>query len=156
MGKEGGCVLNRKWQRKRQEVIARAGGMCERCGEQPGQHVHHFIYAQRLGTEPIEWLQYVCLDCHGRYHPRYNFKPIVPRKKRSPIISSRADCEHCRGSYSPNRHRQMCVKNGLHRSICRKAKRRPRAIRRAIDRPKIIQKKKARHWESIFDWVPRP
>jgi len=108
-GEEGGCVLNKKWQRKRREVIARAGGVCESCHERPGQHVHHFCYAKRLGTEPLDWLQYVCLECHGLYHPGRNFKPHdQTRRRKQP--RSRANCRHCGGAYLPKKHRRICVK----------------------------------------------
>ena len=33
-------------------------------------------------TEPLHWLQYVCLECHGAYHPHRNFKAFAPRKKK--------------------------------------------------------------------------
>lgn len=112
-----------EWQAKRLQVIARAGGMCERCGERKGQHVHHLVYGgKKRGTEPLEWLQLVCLQCHGDYHPHHTFRTIreqravaAKRAKRRAWKANRpeASCKHCGGAYKPAQHKAICVRFGL-------------------------------------------
>lgn len=116
-------AVNAAWQAKRLQVIARAKGMCERCGERKGQHVHHLVYGgKKRGEEPLEWLQYVCLQCHGHYHPHHTFRTVREQKviaarrhKRRAWKASRpeASCKHCGGAYKPAQHKAICVRFGL-------------------------------------------
>ena len=103
------------------QVIARAGGVCERCRERRGEHVHHLRYGGKLGTEPLEWLQLVCLPCHGDYHPHHTFRPIEEQRRianerrrgaRKKKVG-RAKCAHCGGMFPAKRHAAICVKYGL-------------------------------------------
>jgi 5-methylcytosine-specific restriction endonuclease McrA len=112
-----------EWSQKRAAVWERANGVCERCGRRRGAHVHHLIYGGlRKGQEPLEWLQLVCLDCHGLYHPNHRFR--TPREQKA-IAARRAkrrkwraeqpeaSCQHCGGAYKRSRHKAICVKYGL-------------------------------------------
>jgi hypothetical protein len=57
------------WQRKRQLVMKRCGGVCESCGELPADHVHHLVYPETFGEEPLWTLRGVCVPCHRIIHP---------------------------------------------------------------------------------------
>jgi hypothetical protein len=116
----------RKWDRKRQMVIRRAGGVCERCKRAKGVHVHHHAYLpapapRRSGDEPMEWLQLVCLDCHAHYHPNVRFRSkqeqqdrrAARAKRQRSTPAKRASCRHCAGTYDRQQHHAICVKHGL-------------------------------------------
>jgi hypothetical protein len=58
------------WAAKRAEVLDRADGLCEECGDElgPGEaEVHHLTYA-RVFREPPEDLLALCPGCHRRKH----------------------------------------------------------------------------------------
>lgn len=111
------------WQEQRREVIARAKGQCERCRMRRGQHVHHLRYAAVIGHEPLDWLLFVCLECHGHFHPRHTFLSIPEQRRRAAARKQQAKakarrapvCAHCGGTYSRQRHEDICVTYGLHR-----------------------------------------
>jgi len=73
--KYGGSWWNRyerhlssdKWQNLRQTVIARANNICELCGKQKVEHVHHTNY-DNFGDEAAEDLLGVCSNCHSKLH----------------------------------------------------------------------------------------
>lgn len=59
-------LLSPQWKEKRYQVLARAGGKCERCGELSDPlEVHHKHY-DTLGKENLRDLEAVCLDCHPK------------------------------------------------------------------------------------------
>ena len=110
------------WKMKKQEVWRRAKGVCERCKERRGAHVHHLWYAQRRGCEPLESLQLVCLPCHSWYHPHHTFLTPAQQiaranEKKARRKAKAADpwrnCAHCGGQYPKGKHREICVKYGL-------------------------------------------
>lgn len=111
------------WQAKRREVIARAAGRCERCRIRRGVHVHHLRYAAVIGHEPLDWLQLLCLDCHGREHPHHEFVPVEEQRRRHAQRMARqrqtqtghGGCAYCGGTYPKDRHRAICVRFGLDR-----------------------------------------
>jgi 5-methylcytosine-specific restriction endonuclease McrA len=53
-----------EWARKRQAVITRACGRCERCGNSGKLEVHHLHY-DTFGNESLDDLQGLCGNCHG-------------------------------------------------------------------------------------------
>jgi len=57
------------WERKRRKVLKRDGHKCVYCGKCASQ-VHHTQYAEKRGTEPIEWLETICSECHRGLHGR--------------------------------------------------------------------------------------
>jgi len=64
-------LSDRRWQRKRLEILERAGFECESCGDASNEkqlHVHHTYYEK--GMDPWEYpdesLLCVCKDCHKR------------------------------------------------------------------------------------------
>ena len=55
------------WKRKRYIVLKRDNWRCVYCGARATQ-VHHKRYAKNIGKEPIDWLVYVCDNCHKSKH----------------------------------------------------------------------------------------
>lgn len=56
-----------RWQRKRLEVLQRAGWMCEECGDHTTTlHVHHrqYLKGRNPWDYPDELLQVLCEKCH--------------------------------------------------------------------------------------------
>jgi hypothetical protein len=60
-------LCSREWGLKREAVIDRSRGMCERCGWNAGVAVHHKTYA-RIYREPLSDLIHLCEDCHQFVH----------------------------------------------------------------------------------------
>ena len=123
---------NPEWERTRLQVIRRAKGKCETCGKK-GEHVHHLVYwprvngKRRRGGEPLEWLRFLCRDCHGAVHDVV-FRPFKIRtdaqreKKRRNRARRKAEkqgkprtylCDWCGGTYSRRKHNAICVKHGV-------------------------------------------
>jgi len=118
--------VNLAWQEKKKAVWKRAGGVCEKCKARKGAHVHHLRYAQRRGWEEMEWLQLVCLPCHGEYHPHHTF--LTPAQQKARVLEKKADkaakakrdaakCQHCGDTYPKSKHKAICVRFGLHRKL---------------------------------------
>lgn len=62
-----------EWQTKRDQVIARCGGVCENCEINNVDHIHHLTY-ERFGNEFLDDLRGLCLDCHQIQHPHKKLK----------------------------------------------------------------------------------
>ena len=60
-------LLTPQWREKRELVIRHADGLCQGCGIQPAEQVHHLTY-QNIGNEFLWELRAVCKDCHERVH----------------------------------------------------------------------------------------
>lgn len=79
-------ILSDAWRAKRRQVIARAGGVCERCKKAPVQEVHHLTY-DRFGAELLTDLAGLCQPCHRSEHGGKARKPGTPsrndRRRRS-------------------------------------------------------------------------
>lgn len=56
-----------EWAARRRKVMARAGGVCEGCGDHRAVHVHHTTY-QHVGQEFLFELLALCEACHDRIH----------------------------------------------------------------------------------------
>jgi ribosomal protein S14 len=72
----------------------------------------------------MDWLQLVCLSCHGEYHPHHTFLTVPQQKARA--AEKKADraakakrdakrCKHCGDTYPKAKHNAICVRFGLHR-----------------------------------------
>jgi hypothetical protein len=112
--------MNEAWAEKKRLVWQRAHGICEKCQIAKGAHVHHLRYAQRRGHEKLEWLQLVCLKCHGEYHPHHTFLTLAQQAQRAEARRQRAKaranvCRHCGGTYPKAKHKAICVAFGLDR-----------------------------------------
>lgn len=67
-----------RWQKKRLEVMERAGWLCQICGDSDSElHVHHPRYVK--GREPWDYENLICAchACHGRIHGTSPRKPYV-------------------------------------------------------------------------------
>jgi 5-methylcytosine-specific restriction endonuclease McrA len=60
-------LASRAWWLKRQAVMKRAGGKCEKCKINPATAVHHLSYL-RVYNEYLTDLQAICQQCHEREH----------------------------------------------------------------------------------------
>ena len=60
-------LCSREWALRRQKVIKRCGGICERCCDAKVTHVHHLTYARKY-NERTEDLQGLCEPCHKHTH----------------------------------------------------------------------------------------
>ncbi len=62
------------WRIKRKLVMRRAGGVCEGCGINPADQVHHTTYDHVGHVEPegefLFELLAVCTSCHSRIHKK--------------------------------------------------------------------------------------
>lgn len=56
-----------EWKAKRRKVIERAKGICEGCGINATEEVHHLTYA-RAGREMLFDLVALCVECHHAIH----------------------------------------------------------------------------------------
>lgn len=60
-------LRSERWRITRQQILSRANGICEGCGEDEPKEVHHMTY-EHVGNE-FNWeLRAVCEDCHQRFH----------------------------------------------------------------------------------------
>jgi hypothetical protein len=63
------------WQERRERIIKRAGGCCEKCKSTQALQVHHLTYA-RIGNERDGDLIVLCEQCHGREHKFYTERDL--------------------------------------------------------------------------------
>lgn len=61
-------LLSDEWKSKREIVIKRCGGICQGCGINKVEHIHHLTY-ERLFDEMLFDLVGVCRSCHQKIHP---------------------------------------------------------------------------------------
>lgn len=64
---------SREWALKRQAVLRRSGGLCERCLARATQ-IHHTTY-ERIGEERLTDLMAVCAPCHAFVSARSDHDP---------------------------------------------------------------------------------
>mgnify|MGYP000274206070 CR=1 FL=1 len=60
-------LLSEEWAKKREKVLNRANGICEGCGENNANQVHHLTY-KNVGAEFLFELVAICHECHDRLH----------------------------------------------------------------------------------------
>lgn len=58
-----------EWRAVRAFVLARDGGVCQRCGLPGANTVHHKIERKDGGSDDASNLEAVHARCHGRLHP---------------------------------------------------------------------------------------
>lgn len=61
-----------EWKMRREGVLLRSGGKCERCAKVAWLSIHHTTY-ERVGNELPEDLAALCYDCHKLQHPGKKF-----------------------------------------------------------------------------------
>jgi len=75
------CYLcSREWAEKREMILGRCGGVCERCGLNKVDAVHHKTY-ERKYTERPEDLIGICSGCHAFTHGKSDCDPIESARK---------------------------------------------------------------------------
>jgi 5-methylcytosine-specific restriction endonuclease McrA len=71
-----------RWRKIRDEVLARDGWMCQRCGEDSNLEVDHITERQHGGDDQLENLQTLCRNCHkhkrGVFFERDRTPPTPP------------------------------------------------------------------------------
>lgn len=96
------------WRQLREQVIARSGGVCERCRAREGQLLHHLNY-ECLGEETLADVKLFCASCHKLEHlarpdlaaPRQALlqRPKPGRRKRwraiIKVVRMGTVCERC-------------------------------------------------------------
>jgi 5-methylcytosine-specific restriction endonuclease McrA len=69
------------WRDLRRRVWRRCGGVCERCGREPMEHVHHLTY-ERVFDEHLDDLEGVCSWCHLCRHGLATWEHLSEMAKR--------------------------------------------------------------------------
>lgn len=65
-----------EWARLRTTVRRRAGGLCERCGEQrPPHYAHHVTYSFGWDCDP-RYVAWLCENCHEFLHGSSSLDPM--------------------------------------------------------------------------------
>jgi 5-methylcytosine-specific restriction endonuclease McrA len=67
-----GYLRSPEWKLKREGILLRSQGRCEKCAGRKPIQVHHITYA-RVGNELPEDLAALCFDCHRPIHPGKRF-----------------------------------------------------------------------------------
>jgi 5-methylcytosine-specific restriction endonuclease McrA len=76
------------WIERRDRVLKRAKGLCEKCGRQAA-HVHHKTYV-RIYNEADDDLIAICVDCHSVEHHRVqNLSDVEKIRRRQQEHSDR-------------------------------------------------------------------
>lgn len=90
-------LCSRQWNELREQVNHRSDGICERCGVNFADAVHHLTYIRKY-REQLSDLQAICNACHEFTHGKSDFDPRLKsvRAERMPdgqytatIIASR-------------------------------------------------------------------
>lgn len=76
-------LASREWAEKRDAVIQRANGVCERCQLSKVEEVHHLTY-ERLYDEPLDDLQGLCSSCHQFVGNHSDYDPAGLSAFRTP------------------------------------------------------------------------
>jgi hypothetical protein len=67
-------LCSREWSEKKAAVLARSGGVCERCHQHPVDHTHHLTYQNKY-KERLEELAGWCKGCHDFTHGKADIDP---------------------------------------------------------------------------------
>ncbi len=67
-------LASREWALRKEQVLDRSRGFCERCGLAPYESTHHVTYAH-IGNEPLEDLLGVCNPCHEFLSAKSDYDP---------------------------------------------------------------------------------
>lgn len=90
-------LCSREWAEKKQAVLERSEGKCERCIHGMMEEVHHKTYQNKY-NERLEDLQGLCFDCHRFVHAKSNFDPqkILPTFAPEELLDKQAPFSiHC-------------------------------------------------------------
>lgn len=70
-------LCSREWAEKRNLVLERCGGVCERCGKYKVEQIHHLSYAHKYDELPEELAGW-CPHCHAWTHGKSDYDPLCP------------------------------------------------------------------------------
>ena len=73
---------SREWAEKKEAVRKRSKGICERCGSNKAENVHHATYL-RLYAERLGDLEHLCRGCHEYISGKSKFDPRKQAVKRA-------------------------------------------------------------------------
>jgi hypothetical protein len=88
-------LCSREWAEKRQAIIDRASGICERCGRAPISDVHHLTYERKYAEDPAD-LAGFCEWCHSFTHGKLQHDPCKPPNFDA-ITTGLRDVDHAIG-----------------------------------------------------------
>jgi hypothetical protein len=69
-------LCSREWSEKRQLVLKRCNGICERCGANPVAAVHHLTYTRKYAELPDDLAGW-CRGCHDFTHGKSDADPYA-------------------------------------------------------------------------------
>jgi hypothetical protein len=103
-------LSSRKWFLKKNTIIKRSKGICEKCRLYPVDHIHHATY-ERIGNEKSDDLLGLCEGCHAFMHGKSDVDPSAPViGKIIPIMEHVRDdeykllCPKCGYDYTHVKH----------------------------------------------------
>lgn len=85
----GRYLASREWGLLREQIKQRSGGICERCGFNKSDAVHHLTY-ERKYKERLEDLQDICEGCHKFTHGKSDEDPRGTAVVISGVFESRS------------------------------------------------------------------
>ena len=94
-------LASRPWDLKREAVMKRAAGRCERCHKAPPDQVHHLSYAHTF-DEPLEDLQAICKPCHEFLSGKTVADPATNKAKPKPPLKCFACGFECGETHARN------------------------------------------------------
>lgn len=74
-------LASREWSVKKQAVMKRAKGYCERCLVNEAVMVHHLTYIRKY-HELLTDLQAICEPCHRWIHALSDYDPLDPKLRK--------------------------------------------------------------------------
>jgi hypothetical protein len=77
-------LCSREWSEKKQPVLDRCGGMCERCHVNEVVCVHHLTYEHKYDERPEELAAW-CKGCHDFTHGKSNYDPAAQLTADRPL-----------------------------------------------------------------------
>lgn len=78
-------LCSRAWAERRNAVLARCGGICERCKRTRATHVHHLTYIRKYEERP-EDLMALCAPCHEFTHGKRDRDPLAEAAPATPWV----------------------------------------------------------------------
>ncbi len=74
-------LCSREWAERKRPVLERCNGVCERCGDNAVESVHHLTY-ERKYAERLEDLAAWCKGCHDFTHGHSDVDPVEKKREQ--------------------------------------------------------------------------
>ena len=94
-------LASREWALKRNAVMKRCAGRCERCNWNEAYHVHHLTYARKY-EESLEDLRALCIGCHEFTHGKSDLDPALSSPTMLRDSHEPVRCVYLVGTCGPN------------------------------------------------------